>query len=567
MEMKSGTGKLVGRLLGYTWLCALGVALIFSALTTDRRARQVEEYPCCCDPFGYLQMAQDMRDAVASGRDPQFIIESPHTRLLIELMQSRHVPLAYWEDMVAPLAYHYFPRADHVGVQYPPGAGFMLALFPQDKALHGLDLLVIALFLASGLVMLVLAGAKRAWLAAGFLTLSLDLGLEILGEIDNASFSINAMLAPLLLSGLCLFTAFGVRTDSGKSLYLAWFLTFLAGLLFGVAVLTRLPVILLMPGLLVLLWPAKLRSWYKSAWSGFILGVLLGGVVPLSIHQSRLSGAWYLPTYPRYDATRPTLERFWPNVSYYFGPGKASTDNWALPVISIGCIGLFLLSTRRAASHTPATFLRRLNWGRLLMAALLIWGLSTAYFLTHQIAIHYYPMPATFGTVLLLALGAFSVEDHKYATSKDRGWLRRALQFVALALALAPGLIVIGRVWSNYVPASVERRPPRFSLPAELSDERAWIWANELSGTLWYYARKPAHKISSSNGETRALVYEFVISRGEPQYIVGADPGMKPVEDEIVQFGGTLELRGEVDGYSYFLIHWPPNGPVKRAAL
>jgi hypothetical protein len=42
---------------------------------------------------------------------------------------------------------------------------------------------------------------------------------------------------------------------------------------------------------------------------------------------------------------------------------------------------------------------------------------------------------------------------------------------------------------------------------------------------------------------------------------------MRPVEDEIVQFGGKLELRGEVDGYSYFLIHWPPNRPVKRASL
>ena len=564
--MKSGTGKLVGRLLGYTWLCALGLALVFSALTTDRRARQVEEYPCCCDPFGYLQMAQDIREAVATGRNPQFIIESPHTRLLIELMQSHHVPLAYWEDMVAPLAYHYFPRVNHVGVQYPPGAGLMLALFPQDKALHSLNLLVIALFLASGLVMLTVAAVKRAWLSAGFLILALDLGLEILGEIDNASFSINAMLAPLLLSGLCLFSAFGVRTDSGKSLYLAWLLTFLAGLMFGIAVLTRLPVILLMPGLLVLLWPAKLRSWYKSAWSGFILGVLLGGVVPLSIHQSRLSGAWYLPTYPSYVTGPPTLECFWPNISYYFGPGKASTDNWALLVIFIGCIGLVFWSGSRATSDKPATFLRRLNWGRLLAGALLIWGLSTAYFLTHQIAIHYYPMPATFGTVLLVALGAFSVEDHKHATGKDRSWLRRALHFVALALALAPGLIVIGRVWSNYTPPSVERTSPRFSLPAELSDERAWIWANELSGTLWYYARKPAHKINSSNGETRALIYEFVMGRGEPQYIVGTDPGLKPVEDEIVQFGGTLELRGEVDGNSYFLIHWPPNGLVRRTA-
>jgi hypothetical protein len=31
------------------------------------------------------------------------------------------------------------------------------------------------------------------------------------------------------------------------------------------------------------------------------------------------------------------------------------------------------------------------------------------------------------------------------------------------------------------------------------------------------------------------------------------------VLDEIVQLGGTLEQRGEVDGYPYYLIHWPPH--------
>lgn len=90
-----------------------------------------------------------------------------------------------------------------------------------------------------------------------------------------------------------------------------------------------------MPGLLILLWPARLRGWYKSARSGFILGVLLGGVVPLAIHQSRLAGAWYLSIYPSYDRTPPTLELFWPKVYYYLGPGKSTSYTWGLPVILI----------------------------------------------------------------------------------------------------------------------------------------------------------------------------------------------------------------------------------------
>lgn len=61
---KTAAWKATGRALGYAWV--LGVALIVSATTTDRRARQVEEYASHCDPFGYLQIAQDTRQAVTA---------------------------------------------------------------------------------------------------------------------------------------------------------------------------------------------------------------------------------------------------------------------------------------------------------------------------------------------------------------------------------------------------------------------------------------------------------------------------------------------------------------------
>jgi hypothetical protein len=192
-----------------------------------------------------------------------------------------------------------------------------------------------------------------------------------------------------------------------------------------------------------------------------------------------------------------------------------------------------------------------------------MWGVPAIYFLTHQNAQSYYLAPSSLGTALLLALGAFGIEVSSRADSRERGRSPgRGLQLVALALALTPGLIAIQRAWSNYERPSMERKPPRFVLPPELADERAWIWADDMSGTLWYYARKPAHKINSTSKETRESIYEFVKQRHEPQYIIGDDPAMKPVEDEIVQLGGRLELRGEVDGRSYYLIRWPANGPA-----
>lgn len=563
LYMKAATGKLFLQLLGCVWLGALGIALVGSALNTDRQARQVAEYPCCCDPFGYLQMAQDIRQATAESRCPQFTIDSSHSRLLIELMKSRAVPLPLWDNMVGPLGYRYFPRADQLGVWYPPGAGLILALFPQDQALHSLDRLVIVVFVVGGLFILVFAAVKRAWLAAGMFILALELGLEVLGKIDNSSFSINAMLAPLLLSALCLFAAFGARTAAGKFFYGGWVLALLAGLFFGFAILVRLPVIFLMPGILVLLWPVNLRNLHLSAVLPFILGVLVSAVLPLSIHQSRLAGAWYVPTYPHDDTAPPALKNFLLNFSNYFGTGRARMPTLMLLLIIIGCTGLFFWLSTSARSDAATKFLITPNWKRLIAAASIMWGVPAIYFLTHQNAQSYYLAPSSLGTALLLALGAFGIEVSSRVDSRERGRSPvRGLRLVALALALSPGLIAMQRAWSNYERPVLERKPPRFAMPAELADERAWIWADDMSGTLWYYARKPAHKINSTDKATRALIYEFVIKRGEPQYVVGDDPPMKPVQDEIAQLGGTLELRGEVDGRSYYLIRWPAKGPA-----
>ena len=554
------------RLLGYAWLFALGIALVCAALSTDRRTRLVEEYAWLCDPFGYLQIAQDVRQAAATRSLPDFSIESPHNRLLIDMMKSRGLPLRFWDDMVAPLCHHYFPKADHIGVQYPPGTGFMLALFPEGEALHSLDRVVIGLFVVVGLLMLVIAAVRRTWFAAGFVILALSLGLEMLARIDNASFSINAMFAPLLLSSLCLCAAFGLRAGGTRSAYLVFLFTCLAGILFGFAVLVRLQVAFLIPGVLVLLWPDRLRDWYKSILVAFVSGVLLGGVLPLMMNQSRLTGAWYLSTYGIGNTDPPTLRAFWPNFHFYFDSDKPSQYNWALGVMLISCLALFVWTRRRAAPTGPPKFLLPLNWRRVGLAALTMWLIPTVYFLTHEVTGHHYPIPQTFGAVLLLALAAIRLEGNNRAEKTDVGRLSLALQLIGLVVALAPGVSALALAWSNYVPPSAERRPRQFILPADLADDRAWVWADELSGALWYYARKPAHKINFTSPETRLLVFEFVRGRGEPQYLIADGPDMQRMQVEMVQLGATLEQRGEVDGYPYFLIHWPTNRPEKNAA-
>ncbi len=257
-----------GQLLGYVWLGALGGALLLFAHYASQRSLSVEEYAFACDPFGYLRMAKEVRQAVAKHDLPQFHLESGQTRLLIGLMLSREVPLPLWEEMVAPHAHHYFPQAGSVGVQYPPGTGLMLALFPEGQAIHGLNQATIVLFVVTGCLLLIIAGRHQAWFSAGFVTMALYLGLLILRNIGTDSYSINAVMAPLLLGFLCIFAALGWRSRPGRG-HVAWAAALVGGCLIGFTIMIRLPMIFLIPGLLMLLWP---QSWRPSI-AGFTVAL------------------------------------------------------------------------------------------------------------------------------------------------------------------------------------------------------------------------------------------------------------------------------------------------------
>jgi 4-amino-4-deoxy-L-arabinose transferase-like glycosyltransferase len=482
-----------GRLLGYLWLCALGGALLFSAQHAYQRSLRVDEYALGCDPFGYLRMARQIRRAVSTLELPQFHLESIQTRRLIDLMRSRDVPLPLWDEIVAPHAHHYFPRAGSVGVQYPPGAGLMLALFPEGHAVAGLTRATVVLFVTTGILLLALAGARQAWLSAGFVTLALHLGLGMLGKVGTDSFSINAVLAPLLLGFLCVFTALAIRARSGRS-GAAWVAAVLGGCLLGLAMLIRLPIIFLIPGLLVVLWPASWRLLIRDLPIPFGLGMMVTGILPLLAHQYRMTGAWYLATYGRDDSAPPSLEPMRSNLPYYLGGGPGSKHNWALLAVAVGLGGLLAYYRRHKLTSLD------LSWTRLLASALILWGLPTVYFLTHRITISYYAIPATFGRVLLLALGALTIEGYGspvVSRTRSTTGVWRYWAALALVLALLPGVVTLKRARSAYIrPVVPFERPARhFVLPAELSEERSWVWADILTGTLWYYANKPAFKV------------------------------------------------------------------------
>jgi hypothetical protein len=538
--------------------------LAFSFFVTWRYSRhealRTEEYAYACDPFGYLRMAKQIRNAFARGDRPQFKIESTQTRTLIDFMQQKQMALPRWDEVVAPHAHHYFPRSGYVGVQYPPGTGLALAVFPQGEAVYGLNRVVVSVFALSGLCVLLVAAWKRAWASIALVVLALSLALLVLARMGEASLSINAVLVPIFLT--CLLSLIALWLNRSGRDRLAFVCAFLAGVSLGFATLVRLPSFLLLPGFVILLWPGwrgLLR--FTSLPLALVLGTALAGVLPVLINQSDVAGAWYLSTYASVDAAPPTLESVKSNVSFFLGNGPGAVDNWALLVAVAGFAG-FVMVTRAGGAKGDEGTKDRLgfNWQRVAVAAATLWVISICYFLTHRITAPHYMIPTIFATVALLGIGAFALE----VNSRHRLDLRRAISWVALVLILAPGVALLNRAWPVRYKLPGHARAfthPPILLPAELVDDKAWIWADLLTGPLWYYANKPAFKIQFTDEETRALIFRYVFERGERQYLLQDSEQMKKYMEEIERLGGKLEPRGKVDGQPYFLIAWPNGGP------
>jgi hypothetical protein len=546
------------RIVVYVWIALLAFSLYISARTSYRRALATEEFAYACDSFGYLRMAKELRHAYEHGTWPRFELESPQTRLLINFMQQNNLPSTRWDEAIAPHAHHYAPQSGYVIAQYPPGTGLVLSMFPQGEAVYRLNRLVVWVFTVTGFVALLIAAWKRAWATIGLVVLALTVGFMVMARLGALSFSMNAGLVPILLTSV--FTLIALRLKTADRDGLALLFALLAGMSLGVATMVRLPSFLLSAGFLVLLWPGFRNFRIKSLPVAFALGVTIAGVIPVVVNQQVAAGAWYLTTYSRADAEPPTLKYIGQSASYFLINGEGSVDNWSLVAGAVGLIGFLLLYVRRDSE--PSNRLG-LSWKRFVVAVALLWLPTLCYFLLHRINGAHYMVSALWATVTLLGLGAFAIEITSNVALRFEP--RRVFSWVALALILFPVAATFQRTWTQRDLGPAPERATTHApilLPSELVDDKAWIWADLLTGSLWYYANKPAFKIQFTDEEIRTKMFKFVWERGERQYLIQDSEQMKVYIAEIEKLGGRLEMRGKVDGQPYFLVVWPNGGPA-----
>ncbi|MFT4120209.1 hypothetical protein [Bradyrhizobium sp.] len=211
----------------------------------------------------------------------------------------KEIGFAEWADPIRWPCHNPMPSSKIV-IQYPPGTGFLLSLFPEGHQVVPLyvaaslivcGLALFGIFMARTPVSVVGAGAFGA------------LAVYLMINPAKASYSVAPTMAVCAVAGYL--TALWLRREKRSVLLIA-----LIALLLGASVNFRLPNALLVAGYALFLGISFLRS---RTWAdlvqgvGFIVG-LLAGVTPTLIAQAINAGSPMATTYGSADVVAPAFD-------------------------------------------------------------------------------------------------------------------------------------------------------------------------------------------------------------------------------------------------------------------
>jgi hypothetical protein len=252
------------------------------------------------DDFCYLRQARLFQTHGLGGLNTN--ISGDDDQYLSTKMKEMNSP--GWTNPKAPPCHTSMPAAKKMVIQYPPGTGFALAMFPQGfqvVPLYGLATLAIlgfgllAIFYAKTILSIVLTAAF------------VDLALYMMINPSKASYSIAPTMAVCALAGFLTAHLFA-KTPQRHPM----FLTILVGLLLGLAVNFRLANLFLSAGYFlffgfVFLTSRKLQTFLQ----GGLFGVsYLAGIAPTLIANAINAGSPFSTTYGAdpTDLSSPTID-------------------------------------------------------------------------------------------------------------------------------------------------------------------------------------------------------------------------------------------------------------------
>ena len=271
-------------------LCFLILASNIWSMSRWSEARGVYDDVC------YLRQAHLFQRFGLGGLDTD--LSRDDDRYLASRLQAIGFPT--WSDPATIPCHTLIPATNKRVLQYPPGTGLVLALFPRGFQVIPLYVLSTVILFGFALLGISYARSRSAiLLTAGFGCLAIYLMINP----AKASYSVAPTMVACALAGFVTAKLF-----SAPQRY-RLLLTGLVGLLIGLAVNFRLPNLLLSSGYFGFFFVAFLLSRkMETALQGILFGVaFLAGMAPTLVANAINAGSPLRTTYGGVDVTPPAL--------------------------------------------------------------------------------------------------------------------------------------------------------------------------------------------------------------------------------------------------------------------
>jgi hypothetical protein len=248
------------------------------------------------DDICYLRQAHLFQQFGARGLDTNIAFDEDHY-LAGKL---KEIGFPTWNDVKTAPCHTWIPAANKYVTQYPPGTGFVLALFPADFQVK--PLFVLASIVVFGFALIALSYASTIYsvlLVAAFG----DAAIYLMINPAKASYSMAPTITVCALAGLL--TAKLFESENRHRVLL----TAAVGLLIGLSVNFRLPNLFLSAGYLLFFFIGFLRARNaETLLRGCAFGIaLLAGMAPTLIANAINAGSPFSTTYSGVDVVSPEL--------------------------------------------------------------------------------------------------------------------------------------------------------------------------------------------------------------------------------------------------------------------
>jgi hypothetical protein len=316
------------------------------------------------DDFCYLRQAHLFQKYGFGGLDTKVSGDDDHYLAT----KMKELNLVRWINPTTPPCHILMPATNKLVIQYPPGTGFVMALFPQGHQVIPLFVLATVAIFGFGLLAIAYAATTLSILLTATFA---DVAVYMMINPTKASYSMAPTMVVCALTGFLTARLF-VKAPRRRGVVL----TMLTGFVLGLAVNFRVANLFLSAGYCLFFLVAFLRSrTFETFRQGGLFGAaILLGMAPTLVANAINAGSPLKTTYAGDDAVPPNFDStvLWAYV----------TDMQFLLLVLAGVWTVLILRSHRGNGIKQVALVTAAN--------LLV---NLAFFMSHPIFTQYYTIP------------------------------------------------------------------------------------------------------------------------------------------------------------------------------